>query len=130
MLNLLLACAPAAVPPTLAEACEPDPVAPIDGREIFLRSWTPGDLRAAGGDGLGPGFNDVSCDASQSLVGPGVSCCRDHNVALGPTLTAMPTLLSTRAVGFFRPERNTPALFGAGLVDTVGDDALIEAAAT
>src|SRR5687767_5713675 len=42
-----------------------------DGGELFNREWLPGDARAAGGDGLGPVFNDTSCVACHNQGGVG-----------------------------------------------------------
>lgn len=42
-----------------------------EGRELFLREWTPNDPRSHGGDGLGPVFNDSSCVACHNAGGPG-----------------------------------------------------------
>jgi CxxC motif-containing protein (DUF1111 family) len=42
-----------------------------EGRELFLREWTPGDSRSHGGDGLGPVYNDTSCVACHNAGGPG-----------------------------------------------------------
>jgi CxxC motif-containing protein (DUF1111 family) len=133
---LLLACAapPVSLAAETSDAAEP-PV-PIDGRELFLRSWEPGDLRAAGGDGLGPVFNDVSCVACHALGGPGGAGGNDHNVRLTSvsgevrhrSLPESPLLGLVGTGGTFfvsAVERNTPALFGAGLLDAVPDDVLL-----
>jgi CxxC motif-containing protein (DUF1111 family) len=42
-----------------------------EGRELFLREWTPGDSRSPHGDGLGPVFNDSSCVACHNAGGSG-----------------------------------------------------------
>ena len=42
-----------------------------EGRELFLREWTPGDPRSPHGDGLGPVFNDSSCVACHNAGGSG-----------------------------------------------------------
>src|SRR6185312_13445588 len=42
-----------------------------EGRELFLREWTPGDPRSTHGDGLGPVFNDSSCVACHNSGGSG-----------------------------------------------------------
>ena len=56
-----------------AEPAEVSEKMPIDGKEIFLREWIPGDSRSHGGDGLGPMFNDSSCVAchNQGATGGG-----------------------------------------------------------
>ncbi len=43
----------------------------INGRELFMREWIPGDTRSHGGDGLGPVFNDTSCVACHNQGGVG-----------------------------------------------------------
>jgi CxxC motif-containing protein (DUF1111 family) len=42
-----------------------------EGRELFLREWTPGDPRSHHGDGLGPVYNDSSCVACHNSGGSG-----------------------------------------------------------
>jgi CxxC motif-containing protein (DUF1111 family) len=49
----------------------PPPGQLAEGRELFLREWTPGDPRSPRGDGLGPVFNDSSCVACHNSGGPG-----------------------------------------------------------
>ena len=155
MLLLLLSCV--LPPPALADVCDdvPAPESPgPDGRELFLRSWVPGDPRASGGDGLGPRFNDASCVACHASGGPGGAGGADHDVRLRitragaevahattldrPISLELLELLSTRSVAratnfadFTPPfvRRNTPALFGVGLLDAVPDEVLLEAAA-
>lgn len=54
--------------------------AKIDGRELFLREWVPGDSRAGEGDGLGPVFNDSSCAACHNQGGVGGAGPAEKNV--------------------------------------------------
>ncbi len=42
-----------------------------EGRELFLREWTPNDPRSPHGDGLGPVFNDSSCVGCHNAGGSG-----------------------------------------------------------
>jgi len=51
-----------------------------DGAELFNREWLPGDARAAGGDGLGPVFNDTSCVACHNQGGVGGGGASNKNV--------------------------------------------------
>jgi CxxC motif-containing protein (DUF1111 family) len=50
------------------------------GREVFLRTWEPGDRRSHGGDGLGPVFNERSCAACHHQGGPGGGGSTGKNV--------------------------------------------------
>jgi CxxC motif-containing protein (DUF1111 family) len=50
------------------------------GRELFLREWTPGDARSHGGDGLGPVYNDSSCVACHNAGAPGGAGPSSKNV--------------------------------------------------
>ncbi len=52
----------------------------VDGGELFLREWVPGDSRSHGGDGLGPLFNDSSCVACHNQGGTGGGGPRAKNV--------------------------------------------------
>lgn len=79
------------------------------GRALFARTWVAHDPRSHGSDGLGPTFNDASCAGCHNQAGLGGAGPLAHNV--GPE------------------SRQTPALFGAGLLDTV-PDAVIRAGAT
>lgn len=54
--------------------------AAVDGRELFVREWLPGDERSHGGDGLGPLFNDSSCVACHNQGGAGGAGPRGKNV--------------------------------------------------
>lgn len=50
------------------------------GEEIFLHEWTANDPLAAGGDGLGPVFNERSCVACHCQGGIGGGGTNDFNV--------------------------------------------------
>ncbi len=53
------------------------------GQELFEREWRFDDpISPAGGDGLGPMFNDRSCVACHDQGGPGGGGDNDHNVQL------------------------------------------------
>ena len=52
----------------------------VDGAELFVREWIPGDSRSHGGDGLGPLFNDSSCVACHNQGGTGGAGPRSKNV--------------------------------------------------
>lgn len=52
----------------------------VDGAEIFVREWIPGDRRSHGGDGLGPVFNDSSCVACHNQGGTGGAGPASKNV--------------------------------------------------
>jgi CxxC motif-containing protein (DUF1111 family) len=67
-----------------------------EGRELFLREWTPGDSRSHGGDGLGPVYNDTSCVACHNAGGPGGGGPKSKNVDIisaFPTRGGMPTTM-------------------------------------
>jgi CxxC motif-containing protein (DUF1111 family) len=118
------------------------------GRELFVRTWLPWDTRVDGGDGLGPMYNAASCVACHNQGGTGGAGGREHNVRLvpleeerrslsgsrsaGPTSFVVEhrhTTLAPRAVGGTSRsavERNTPALFGAGLIDGIPDEVLLD----
>jgi CxxC motif-containing protein (DUF1111 family) len=49
------------------------------GRELFLKVWTPNTSRNAG-DGLGPLYNESSCAACHNQGGAGGGGSNDHNV--------------------------------------------------
>jgi CxxC motif-containing protein (DUF1111 family) len=59
-----------------------------EGRELFLREWTPADSRSHGGDGLGPVFNDTSCVACHNAGGTGGGGPSSKNVDI---ITAIAT---------------------------------------
>ncbi len=52
------------------------------GRELFARTWSPGDPRCHGGDGLGPVYNATSCVACHGLGGRGGAGPSGMNVQL------------------------------------------------
>lgn len=103
-----------------------------DGRELFVREWVRSDPRSRGGDGLGRWANDTACAACHSAGGVGGA---GRNVQ--PVFLA---LLSTRAFDLFAgtgrsttgtsSNLQTPALFGAGLIDDIDVQALFAAAET
>ena len=128
---------PQALDPALAEA----------GAKLFKHEWTPHDPLANGGDGLGPVYNANSCVACHSQGGVGGSGGVQHNVT---TFVVRPTdpagkplegVIHSHAInpqylevlGNVIPgqpanavkvsQRNTPALFGAKLIDELPDEA-------
>ena len=42
-----------------------------EGRELFVKTWEPGEPSPIGGDGLGPLYNEQSCVACHHLGGVG-----------------------------------------------------------
>jgi CxxC motif-containing protein (DUF1111 family) len=56
------------------------------GQVLFHHEWTIGDALSAGGDGLGPVYNDVSCVACHNQARAGGGGSVDHNVTLFTTL--------------------------------------------
>jgi CxxC motif-containing protein (DUF1111 family) len=148
----------------------------FEGRLIFMKVWEPGEPSPAGGDGLGPLYDERSCAGCHHLGGPGGAGGNDRNVVVlsasnGPAMTgncsnvfqgeleelhpgflkhasvvvhknatseaakerlgriASRTIVQTRdeCIALKKSERNTPALFGAGLIDQVPDRVLLEA---
>ena len=73
---------------------------PQHGRELFERVWTPGSM-PAGGDGLGPMFNERSCVACHFLGGVGGAGPNQHNVDL---ITGLPPKNATNHVGPLPPK--------------------------
>ena len=129
-----------------------------DGQELFTHSWLPGDALSAFGDGLGPVYNGVSCAGCHGLGGVGGAGGEESNVVLldgavlngggvDPDYSAwrelrwdqaivsqlLPRPTSTRALLVRTPvtisHRQTPALFGDGLLDLVADETLLALAA-
>jgi CxxC motif-containing protein (DUF1111 family) len=147
------------------------------GRDLFVKVWEPGQPSQAGGDGLGPLYNETSCVACHQLGGIGGGGRNEQNVTLltaasgrGTGLSSggsfkgeLPNLhagfrdvssivlhrhavspsdqarlewigtlseINTRAatLNLRTSTRNTPAIFGAGLIDAIPDDVLYEAA--
>jgi CxxC motif-containing protein (DUF1111 family) len=104
------------------------------GQELFSRTWLPWDSRVTqGGDGLGPMYNASSCGACHNQGGVGGAGPREHNVRLtrlsegeGFVVEHRLSTLSSRelSASSTRIERNTPALFGAGLIDAIPVSAL------
>ena len=121
------------------EACEaPGP----DGRELFTRTWQQLDPRSHAGDGLGPEYNAASCVACHSLGGVGGAGPRARDVLMvieGDRVEVVHThgveflgLLAIKGLGLrgsagfegamsfpVQVRRQTPALFGAGLIDRI-----------
>ena len=101
-----------------------------EGRELFLREWTPGDPRSPLGDGLGPVYNDSSCVACHNSGGAGGGGPSSKNVdiltavfngnaarstAVGqgdPTLTEPPGYLHRAAMSLLGIERRGKARQG------------------
>jgi len=80
-----------------------DELEPLTGTELFHRRWQVNDPYCAGGDGVGPVFNDTSCVGChhQGAVGGGGD--NEHNVDL-LTLRTPPEDLAAAA----RRDRRTP----------------------
>jgi CxxC motif-containing protein (DUF1111 family) len=146
------------------------------GRELFVKVWEPGKRSPAGGDGVGPLYNETSCVACHRLGGVGGGGGNRENVTLltadaggggvsetGKTYigeledlhfgfrdgtsvvlhrhsTNPADVKRLEEIGSFRSiathdrrcvlrtsSRNTPALFGAGLIDEVPEEVLIAA---
>jgi len=115
-----------------------------DGEELFSREWVRNDPRSAHGDGLGPLYNATSCVACHNQAGIGGGGGKSANVILHPTQGVLHKVgrqpqglrlgttagFGLRGFGFqSRPERNTPALFGMGVLDTVTESDMLVAAA-
>jgi CxxC motif-containing protein (DUF1111 family) len=133
--------------PVVLEQSEVGP----DGEELFLRVWVPQDPRSHAGDGLGPTYNAQSCVACHQQGGAGGAGGHHANVQLtlvGRKTEVMhkvePVLsmgLGLRGIGtqmvfhgdeidfgFHLAQRNTPALWGAGLLDGVPEAELVAVA--
>lgn len=115
-----------------ASAIAAQPASVEQGRELFTRTWVAWDSRVAeGGDGLGPMYNATSCAACHNQGALGGGGGRERNVRLvrpsGLDAFLVDHRLSTlsqkplAASAGTRVERNTPALFGAGLIDSIPD---------
>ncbi|MCB9675551.1 MAG: hypothetical protein H6737_10570 [Alphaproteobacteria bacterium] len=117
-----------------------------DGAELFARQWVEADPRSAGGDGLGPTYNDSSCTACHNQGGAGGAGPAAKNVRLTVRGGATVVLHRRHLAGIpederrMRPaslpirmqppvERNTPALFGMGLLDAIPESELLVAEA-
>src|SRR6185503_2810291 len=74
---LSLACL---VPGSSCQAGDDDALA--TGKDLFLREWIPSDQRSAGGDGLGPVFNETSCVACHNQGGVGGAGPASKNVQI------------------------------------------------
>ena len=115
------------------------------GRSLFVHQWTAGD-RLASGDGLGPRYNADSCVACHNqgglgggggieanvlrIAAPGgeADVLHHHGVSDGyaawrqqKVLEAMPG--NSRNIGSAE-RRNTPAPFGAGVIDAIPDEVI------
>jgi CxxC motif-containing protein (DUF1111 family) len=128
----------------------PDAALAEEGARLFKHEWTPHDPLANGGDGLGPVYNATSCVACHSQGGVGGGGGRSSNVtnfsvrpaspgekpregvlhahAVSPEYqealaTVTRDLPPTRKVRL--SQRNTPALFGANLIDAIPDQEII-----
>jgi CxxC motif-containing protein (DUF1111 family) len=146
------------------------------GRELFVKVWEPGKKSPAGGDGVGPLYNETSCVACHRQGGLGGGGGNRENVTLftadagggssqpsgklyvgeledlhfafrdgtsvvlhrhatDPSLEKRIQEIATykrieihdRHCTLRTTSRNTPALFGAGLIDEVPDEVLLEA---
>jgi CxxC motif-containing protein (DUF1111 family) len=130
---------PQALDPSLAEA----------GAKLFKHEWTPRDPLANGGDGLGPVYNATSCVACHSQGGVGGAGGVQHNVttfvirpldsnaqaregvihahAISPQYQeALANVVQGQAGNTVKvSQRNTPALFGAKLIDEIPDEAIV-----
>lgn len=100
-----------------------DEVSAAAGRELFNRTWFAQDARAAGGDGLGPYYNDSSCVSCHNQGGAGGAGPKHKNVTLRDGVMAArfsvdAALYPVKASGR-QTQRNATALFGAGLIDQV-----------
>ncbi len=147
-----------------------------EGKALFEKSWTPGERSPAGGDGLGPLYNETSCVGCHNQGGTGGGGANDRNVRM---LTAVassaqvvnrdklfqgemedlhPGFRNRSSVVIHRhatseeiearlrniesfsavqtreefktlrtASRNTPALFGAGILDAIPESVLREA---
>jgi CxxC motif-containing protein (DUF1111 family) len=88
----------------VVRADAPAPERLAEGRDLFLREWTPGDSRSHGGDGLGPVYNDTSCVACHNAGGVGGGGPRSKNVDI---VSAFPTQMPAQTTapeppGFFQ----------------------------
>ncbi|MEL6341881.1 MAG: di-heme oxidoredictase family protein [Myxococcota bacterium] len=119
------------------------------GAALFSHHWVPDDPRASG-DGLGPMYNASSCVACHNMGGPGGAGDSTHNVEMrnGTVLFKASTLsgyvewrqnelnfaLLAHSQAKSQPlpfeqgntirQRNTPALWGAGIIDQIPRDAI------
>jgi RNA polymerase sigma factor (sigma-70 family) len=71
-----------APPTTMARVHPPTPEEQSRGAVLFAKEWAAVDPRSAGGDGLGPVYNDTSCVACHSLGAPGGAGPENKNVVL------------------------------------------------
>jgi CxxC motif-containing protein (DUF1111 family) len=148
----------------------------VEGRHLFAKVWEPGVPSPAGGDGLGPLYNETSCAACHHQSGIGGGGDNRFNVSILSAVDAQPDsqqmkrlfqgeledlhpgFRSRTSVVIHREStnsddrrrlrsietfqavqtredmlklqhstRNTPALFGAGLIDAIPDKVLLDA---
>jgi CxxC motif-containing protein (DUF1111 family) len=149
-----------------------------EARGLFEKLWVPGETSAAGGDGVGPLFNERSCVGCHNLGGTGGAGDNSKSVTILSALPAIATvgngrslfqgeledlhpgfrnrgsivlhrrstsatdesrLAEIRSFAFVQSrddlfelapsQRSTPALFGAGRIDSIPDKALLAAEA-
>ncbi|MEL6346867.1 MAG: di-heme oxidoredictase family protein [Myxococcota bacterium] len=119
-----------------------------EGAALFHRVWAPNDPRSIDGDGLGPMYNADSCVACH--VGGGGAAGIDRNVTLidGGVLhrysldqqyetfrveqleRAKPVMVNPGCMVLIQPgeltrsDRNTPALWGVGLLESIPVEAI------
>lgn len=129
-----------------------------EGAALFTHVWAPGDPRSKGGDGLGPEYNASSCAGchNQGGIGGAGGTHNDGLFGFQGIFLFGTRGLGTRGLGtrglppvpaemeprhrlghdptgsthsmFGIARRNTPALFGLGLIDAIDDDAIENAA--
>jgi CxxC motif-containing protein (DUF1111 family) len=116
------------------------------GEVLFKHVWQPNDPLCRGGDGLGPVYNATSCAACHHQNGTGGSGGREHNVttfqavaankvsegvlhafAISPEYRETVTLLFAITIpqNVRLSQLNTPALFGAGLINSISESDII-----
>jgi CxxC motif-containing protein (DUF1111 family) len=145
----------------------------FEGKELFEKSWEPGQPSPFGGDGLGPLYNETSCVGCHNLGGTGGGGGHDRSVQIltavegstsfcaggavfqgdlvklhpgfqdrasivlhkyATTAEASARLKKIESISAVQTgeetkvlrstSRNTPALFGAGLLDAIPDSVL------
>lgn len=91
----------------------------IDGRELFVREWIPGDPRSVAGDGLGPVFNESSCVSCHNQGGTGGGGPASKNVDI---ISAFQNQHQQR---FFAP--TLPELIFRGMFGDIGRAPVVDA---
>lgn len=105
------------------------------GRALFEHEWTVDDPLSSGGDGLGPVYNATSCVACHNQGGVGGAGDRTADVeqrVLGNSTTVLHKHgvddgyqdWRRKQAGGQLVRRNTPALFGLGLIDGISESAI------